>query len=199
MLKADTFDSESARTMHVSTAKLSPQGRAILERCAQSSLRLRVNGGADIAGCLYIRDLMRLRQGSRNVVKASVSRSLRRLWRAGWVELLSEHGSSLTNHHANAAADLEAAERDPEGVYARARAVGGPGLFLWATPQEYLSYLHSRADELMRGRRMALVYITNAGRQRLTEINLKLTARRDPGERSPPLADPGLGRQRALE
>jgi hypothetical protein len=93
------------------------------------------------------------------VARASLSRTLRRLWRAGWVELVNAWGTSLTERHAAAA----------------------PGLMLYATPEAYLVYLRERAARLTHGRPVHLVQIMDAGRERLTapQWEVNRNAKRD--------------------
>ena len=116
--------------------RLSPAGRAVLRACAASPKHFDATSSA--GGCLNVADLVRVAPGSRTVARASLSRTLRRLWRAGWIELINGNGYSLTAQHAHADAALLAAERDPEGAYARAATAGG--LFVFASPAEYLAY-----------------------------------------------------------
>ena len=54
-------------------ARLSPEGFSVLRACA------------DRGGCIYVADLVRMAPGRLAVARASLSRTLRRLWRAGWV------------------------------------------------------------------------------------------------------------------
>lgn len=115
---------------------------------------------------MYVSELVRLAPGRPAVARASVSRTLRRLWRQGWIELASASGYSLSAKHGNAAAELQAAERDPAGTYADA--AGRGGFFIFATPEDYLADLRDRARRFVRGQRMCFVQITTSGRQRLT-------------------------------
>lgn len=94
-------------------ARLSPEGLAVLHACA------------GVGGSMYVADLVRLAPGRRAVARASLPRTLRRLWRAGWVELVNAYGYSLTARYADVDADLQAAERDPDGTYARDAAARG--------------------------------------------------------------------------
>ncbi len=166
-------------------ARLSPQGLAVLNACAGSHLRLAQGEGASgHGGCMYVADLVRLAPGRRAVARASVSRTLRRLWRAGWVELVNAHGYSLTACHADVKVDLQAAERDPEGTFARAAAA--QGFFPFLTPEEFLEHLRGSVERLTRSQLVKVVQITSAGRERLSsrqrEVNRK--------PRSPGVAHP---------
>lgn len=150
------------------TVRLSSQGFAVLQVCAASPLRLQESecDAGGVGGAMYVAELIRLAPGRPAVARASVSRTLRRLWCHGWIELASVSGWSLTAKHADADAELQAAERDPEGTYATAKAYGG--LFLWQSPAEYLAYLRRRATQRVHRQRMAYAQITSAGRERLT-------------------------------
>ena len=115
---------------------------------------------------MSVADLVRFIPGRRAVVRASLSRTLRRLWRGGWVELVNAYGYSLTARRAAADANVQAAEHDPEGTFARAEAA--PGFFPFGTPAEYLVYLRAHADQVTHGQPVDFVQITPTGRERLT-------------------------------
>jgi hypothetical protein len=78
--------------------------RAVLQACDASPRCLaHCEHDADgSGGCLLVADLLRQTPGRRAVVKASLSRTLRRLWRAGCVELVNAWGYSLRQMHADA-------------------------------------------------------------------------------------------------
>lgn len=165
---ATTATETTNASRRCSPTRLSRAGLAVLRACVASAGHLE-SDDSGLGGCLYIAKLSNLLKsmpGRPEVARASLSRTLRRLWRAGWVELLGDCGRSLTRIYADAAADLQAAERDPAGTYARAAAQ--PGIFLWQSPEEYLAHLRRTAAWLPRQRRMTIVQITSAGRQRLT-------------------------------
>ena len=91
--------------------RLSPEGLAVLNACAISPVRQCYGNAADDElGCMYVSELVRLSPARLAVARASLSRTLRRLWRAGCVELINQNGSSLTAWHAAIAADLHDAE-----------------------------------------------------------------------------------------
>jgi hypothetical protein len=146
-------------------SRLSPEGLAVLHACAASSRHWN-SDDSGVGGCMFVADLVRLAPGRRAVVRASLSRTLRRLWHAGWVELFNAWGYSLTARHADADAQLQEYERDPDATYAQAAAA--PGFFPYVTPEEYLVSLRERALQLKRGRPVHVVQITSAGRERLT-------------------------------
>jgi hypothetical protein len=149
--------------------RLSAQGVAVLVVCAASRLRYSKAIDCDpggTGGLLSFSELLRLAPGRRTVARASLSRTLRRLWRHGLVELITEHGHTLKAKCANVAAALQAAEEDPDGTYAVVKARGG--FFPYGTAAEYLKHLRYSARQAVVGLRMHYVQITSAGRERLT-------------------------------
>jgi len=158
----------------------------ILRALEQSSLRLTCSEGVDpegSGGVLRVFELLRLHPGRPLVARASLSRSLRRLHRAGDIELFNLDGWALSDKQALAALTLAEAERDPEGAFANAVAaaqspayVGG---FFYTTAAEYLDDLRREARARVRHQPMHYIQITPAGRQRLIssrrEINRKST------------------------
>jgi hypothetical protein len=149
------------------TAGPSRAGYAVLHACAVSPEHCEATGS--VGGCLYVADLVQQTPGRPGVARASLSRTLRRLWRAGLIELFDRSGYSLTQRHADADAELQAVERDPEVAFARACVDGG--FFPFDTPKEYVTDLRARTARLKRGLVMHIVQITSAGRERLTPMN----------------------------
>ena len=96
---------------------------------------------AAIAGGLHTR-----------VVRASLSRALRRLWRRGLVELhtmqFGYYGECFSQVRANAEARLQGAEADPAGRYADACALLGEDF--WGSVEGYLEVLREKATETPR-------------------------------------------------
>lgn len=164
--------------MSSAAPRLSAQGLAILRACAASPHRLRdaTCDAGGTGGAIYFEELLHEMPARSAAAKASLSRTLRRLWRAGWVELLKS-GGSLTGAYAavaadaaTARADLQAAERDPERAFATAKAYGG--FFPFRTPEVYLAYVRAHVLRCASGepRRSPTraVQITHAGRERLS-------------------------------
>jgi hypothetical protein len=92
--------------------KLSVQGRIILQA-------LTVHGQS---GRLHIKQLVRLvgpRGRTPAVRQASLSRTLRRLWRAGLVELISDWQETMTGKQQRNQTRLAEIEANPEAAYAR--------------------------------------------------------------------------------
>jgi hypothetical protein len=151
------------------TARLSARGVAVLIACAASRLRYAQATDCDLGGSgglLSFNELLRLAPARPTVARASLSRTLRRLWRRGLIELITEHGHTLSAKYANAAVALQTAEKDPEGTYALAEWHGG--FFPYETPTEYLEHLRYSVRQRILGQRMHYVQITSAGRERLS-------------------------------
>jgi hypothetical protein len=88
--------------------RLSPAMREILTSCASA-------GGAVLCSELVAQ---RVRRGdAQSVVRASLSRTLRRLWRLGLVEL-SDGFRTATGGRDQALEQLQRVRRDPAGAYA---------------------------------------------------------------------------------
>jgi hypothetical protein len=101
-----------------------------------------------------------------NVIRASLSRTLRRLWRIGYLELFGAWGNSATEtherEHERALGRLEAARADPAGEYARAVAMIGEDWDWWKSPEAYLAFCESRVSRPP-SIRVTYVALTKAG------------------------------------
>lgn len=150
-------------------ARLSRQGLAVLEVLAQQpACRFPIS---------YLLGQFLSAHGSAASTRASLSRTLRRLWRAGLVELLNERGWTLTECYAAIDEELAAHERDPDAAFAAVLAAiadGPPGFFPYATAEEYLESERRRAAALRRGIPMHAVCLTPQGR----DLVERLIARR---------------------
>ena len=113
------------------------------------------------------------------IARASLSRTLRRLWRTGLVELTNDWGWALTEHYAAVDEQLAAHERDPDAVFANqlaAIARGVPGFFPFATAGEYLAFARRSAAKRKRGKPMRYVSLTPQGRDLVERL---ITRRRE--------------------
>jgi hypothetical protein len=158
--------------------RLSRQGRDVLEALAQPR-----------DGRLTIRRLVQRlqpRHGSPAITKASLSRTLRRLWQAGYVELENDWRVTLTETKAAAAARLAALEvgyeADYEVILARHLA-GNPtcGFFPFSTATDYLEHQRWVLTRYFgkRNRRHTAAVLTPTGRERVSiDVTQRLTARR---------------------
>ena len=142
---------------------VSAQGLAVLETLSQQPLdRLAIR-------CLV--DLLRPAHGSLASTRASVSRTLHRLWRSGLVELENTEGHTLTERLAALDAELAEHEANPEAEYEEAlEAVSrGVPVFLARGSADGLLENHRRevAREKRHLRRTAAV-LTPQGQELLT-------------------------------
>lgn len=158
--------------------RLSRQGRTVLEVLGQQ------------LGCRfpisYLVGHFLSAHGSAASTRASLSRTLRRLWRAGLVELTNDWGRTLTDYYAAIDEELAAQERDPEAAFAAVLAAiaGAPGFFPYETAEEYLASERRRIARLRRGKPMRAVCLTPQGR----ELVQRLTVRRREVNRSEHIA-----------
>lgn len=139
----------------------------VLRACAEADDRMPVSS------------LVRRSTRSINGARASLSRTLRRLWRRGIVELENDYGYTLTRQIEAIETTLAKQEQDPENVYRKARAQGG--FFPFADATEYLESCRVGTQSRKRHRRIQWVRLTNKGREalcRLTSNDLKLTGHR---------------------
>ena len=103
---------------------LSSQATAVLETLSQQP--------GERMSIRRLVELLRPGHGSTASTRASLSRTLRRLWRAGLVELTNDYGWILTDRYAEPDTELAQHEADPEAAYARELAAivaRGSGLF----------------------------------------------------------------------
>jgi DNA-binding MarR family transcriptional regulator len=144
--------------------RLSRQGKDVLDALAQPA-----NGRLEI--WRLVKRLQSL-HGSVASTRASLSRTLRRLWQAGYVELENDWRVTLTEQQAEADARLAQLEADPEGEYRRqadAIAAGKPGFFPFTSATEYLEHRRwsiRRWDK--RNNRHTAAVLTPAGRERVS-------------------------------
>ena len=101
---------------------------------------------------------------SLNVTRASLSRTLRRLWRDGFVELSDGWRSTMTKEQETVAAAVARHEADPVAAYERYKALMGEGWDRHGSVQAFMAAQRSRRPSL----RVTHVQITDAGRARLT-------------------------------
>jgi len=135
--------------------RLSAQGRTILQALDAAPEEL-----------VWMADLVELiarPQTRRGVTRASLSRTLRRLWRAGLVELLDDW-TTLSARDEQARAKLAALEADPAAAYARHQEFWqscGEPQYIAASVEDYMALRRANARPSMRVR---MVRITAAGR-----------------------------------
>lgn len=132
---------------------------------------LQAGGSASVA------QLVRRSGRSVRVARASLSRTLRRLWLRGLVELEDDWGHPLTQGIASIEQDLARHERDPDEAFRCDREARA--LFPYATAREYLDVHRREARTVTRYRRTRRARVTVAGRQVLA----RLTARRRDDDR----------------
>ncbi len=101
---------------------VSPEMRSVLKACIDAS-PVRQGFGEERQilhyHCVPVRRLVdqRVREGaSVGVARASVSRTLRRLFKRGLVDLQNNYGNSFTERLADLDRQLTEHERDPEGA-----------------------------------------------------------------------------------
>ena len=114
---------------------LSSQATAVLETLSQQP--------SDRMEIRQLVELLRPGHGSAASTRASLSRTLRRLWRDGLVELSSWGRGTLTERYAALDTALAEHEADPEAAYADVLAAidrGVPGFFPYDSPAKYLDY-----------------------------------------------------------
>lgn len=121
----------------------------ILLACSQT------NGTAAVAV------LVNRAAGSLNTRRASTSRSLRRLWRLGLVELENQYGCSLTERLRSRMEELAHHEADAEAAFEAART--GAAFFPFADAGEYLSWHRSRVENRSKYQRAQIVRLTPLG------------------------------------
>lgn len=196
----------AAGNVHLLAARLDARPDA----GAMSPTRISAAGLAVLQACLgprtvAIHDLVRRSQRRPPVARASLSRTLRRLWRAGLVELTTDWGTTLTEHHAEIDDTLAAQERDPEAAFAEeldAVRRGVPGFLPYTTADEWLGYQRSAAARRKRGKPMRVVCLTSEGRalvERLTSRRREVNQSRTPVDGRLPSgssASPGAGMTR---
>ena len=143
--------------------RVSPQGLAVVEALAhQPSSRV------------PIRQLVRLlapAHGSVASTRASLSRTLRRLWSVGLIELENDWRVPLTKRLAALDAERAQLEADPEAAYAKQRAAidrGAPGFFPFTSAAEYLPFQRRMIARRRRGCRHTVAVLTTNGREWLT-------------------------------
>ena len=137
--------------------RVSVQGRSVLEALVESEeglqspnelTQLIVRGGASLS-----------------VARASLSRTLRRLWSAGLVELESTRGKTFSELRQDSKDRAERARRDPAGFYQGyckwVSTVGGRPIV--ASADEWLALKQRQARRPPTGR-VRVVILTEAGR-----------------------------------
>jgi hypothetical protein len=151
--------------------RLSPQGLTVLEALAQPP-----------SGRLTIRRLVTLLQPAHSTpasTRASLSRTLRRLWRAGLVELEHDGGLTLTEMQTATDAELACFDADPAGDYAAvlAKIAAGriPACFARKSQAAYLAYRRQQIADRTRHARTRAAVLTAAGRERAS-IDTSFTA-----------------------
>jgi DNA-binding MarR family transcriptional regulator len=146
--------------------RLSAAGVVVLEALALEAL-----AGRD---GLPIHTLEGFTHGHRSQAsaRASLSRTLRRLWRQGYVELENNYGRTLTSVHAALDAELARHEADPLAAYEEKRAAlaaGAPMFFPFASPAEWLEGHRQQIERLRRpGLRCTFARLTPKGAERLS-------------------------------
>ncbi len=154
--------------------RLSASGLAVLEACL----------GRD---AVSIDELVRRSPRRQAVARASLSRTLRRLWRAGLVELLNDWGDTLTEYYAAIDNKLAAQERDPDAAFAvvlDAVRRGAPGFFPYTTAADWIEDQRRAAAKLKRSKPTRTVCLTAQGR----ELVERLISRRREVNRSEHIA-----------
>lgn len=167
---------------------VSPEGLRVLHVLAGTAARdaepwayrgARTAGGlelADLRGALY-------RPGrTSGVAKASLSRTLRRLWLAGLVELYDRPwagpDAALSRCHWEAQRRLAHAEADPDQFYQDFRA-NFAAFDRYGSAAAFLEHKRAQAKQPHRGFYVRYVQITEPGRSRLTSAcTAQLTATR---------------------
>ena len=129
--------------------KLSPAMRSVLKACIDAPP---VTQGSEEQRqilhyhCVPVRRLVdkRVREGaSVGVARASISRTLHRLFKRGLVDLQNNYGNSFTERLADRDRQLTEHERDPEAAYQRqvdAIKRGAPGFFPFTNADGYLAW-----------------------------------------------------------
>jgi hypothetical protein len=154
--------------------KATSQGRAEDDdRCRPlSAAMIRVlHICADYGGTASIKRLVGRSQRSRSVARPSVSRTLRRLWVRGLVELEDEYGRTLTQHLADIDGDLRTHQRDPELAFEAARRA--PGFCPFANSGDYLAWYLAQRERRRRNHKMCRARLTQKARQILSAVNFK--------------------------
>jgi hypothetical protein len=104
------------------------------------------------------------------IARASLSRTLRRLWRQGLVELEGAYqGSTLTARLAYINEELAAIEADPEAAYAPLRETCQRVAFYPKTAADYLAFKRRLAPERRQHYPVKFVCSTEQGRARLRD------------------------------
>jgi hypothetical protein len=158
--------------------RLSAQGRRLLDALANAE-----DGTLALCACVILEE----RAGaSRTVARASVSRTLRRLWRQKLIELYDgAYGAraSMTAKQQAAIGRRDRALADPEGTYAAFRAwlLGVAALSRGGARDRYGSAAALVAATVAAANRtpkmrVARVELTAAGRERLLSSSEKVTA-----------------------
>lgn len=184
---AAAVNSEPGRKL---TSHVSAQGLAVLHALASAKPHYHPDSGNALsAGELAVVELVKIvaRRGtSRGVTKASLSRTLRRLWRAGLVELMSGWGWSRTMtqaHHAECK-HRAARDADPVAAYEEYKAIvtsyDMPDAH--GSAEAYMAAMRV-ADRRLPDVRVTRVQITKAGRARLTRSCTPELTAREAGQR----------------
>lgn len=161
---------------------LSPHGLGVLRVLVATEarearpwlyLRGRTEGGlemADLLAALYPPSSI----VSLSVARASLSRTLRRLWTAGLVELYSSPhrstGTGLSRKHLEAQKYLAEVEADPDGHYQRFRR-DFADYDTYGSVAAFVEERRRRANRIYRGFYVRYVQITDLGRRRLIAHN----------------------------
>ncbi len=157
--------------------RLSRQGQTVLEALfvQEPSHRLPIS---------RLTHLTRPVHSSLPSTRASLSRTLRRLWRAGLVELKSDWGVTLSDRLHELEVELAAHEGDVDGAYAdilAAVARGTPGFFACGSADEYLQHHRRLVSRRKRHIRSTSVELSMRGREyveRLTSIRRAVNSKK---------------------
>jgi hypothetical protein len=160
---------------------LSQQGRAILEALFDAPGRRLANR--------RIVALLSAAHGSAASTKASVSRTLRRLYAAGFVELENDLRSPLSRRMAVLEALEEQFEADPEAEYQdilqRIEAGRIPPCFAIGGLADYTGWKRRSLENQKRNQRNTAVSLTSAGLDAITLDSERLTSQQIQVNRTP--------------
>ena len=148
------------------TRAISSQATAVLETLSQQH--------GDRMSIRRLVDLLRAGHGSSNSTRASLSRTLRRLRRDGFVELTNDWNPdrTLTERHAKLDTELAQHEADPEADYASllAKIACGtvPALYDRGSSAAHLEHTRRQIESQKRHLRNNTVVLTAGGLELLT-------------------------------
>ena len=146
--------------------------RRALSSQATSVLELLSQQHRDQISIRRLVDLFRAGHGSSNSTRASLSRTLRRLWRDGLVELTTRDWRTLTERHAELDTKLAQYEANPEADYASLLAMIAcgkmPAGFDRGSPTANLEHSRRAIARDRRHLRNSVVVLTAGGLDLLT-------------------------------